>query len=215
MRMHSIFQQLTENERTLFQKLNSPQKIQDFVNSLEMNFEDNYQSPRRVLQSGKAQCLEGAMLAAAILWSNGEKPLLLDLQADKSDVDHVVALFKGNGHWGAISKTNHAVLRYREPIYKTVRELAMSYFHEYFDNKGKKNMRTYSQPFDLSTYDDGAWVFTKKSLHKLAADLDNFKHYSILTPKMKKGIRRADKIEITAGKIVEWRRIGQKTKRSL
>jgi hypothetical protein len=121
----------------IFKKLSTPQKIQDFLNSLKFNFEDDGEtcmSPRQVLLKGKAHCMEDAMFAAAALEFHGHKPLILDLRATERpyDSDHVVAVFKKFGCFGAISKTNHAVLRYREPIYKSIRELALSYFHEYF-----------------------------------------------------------------------------------
>src|SRR5690606_22648808 len=135
----------TKDELKIIKKLNTPSKIQDFLNSLEINIEedgDTSYSPRTVLKKRKAHCVEGAVLAAAILRFHGQKPLILDLETSNDDFDHVIALFNKNGYWGAISKTNHAVLRYREPVYKTIRELVMSYFHEYFLNKnGKKTLR--------------------------------------------------------------------------
>src|SRR3989344_6349937 len=113
-------------EFKIFKKLNSPSKIQDFLNEIPINFEkkgETCKSPLVVLKSNNAHCIEGAMLASAALWYHGEKPLLLDLKTSNDDEDHVVALFKANNRWGAISKTNHAVLRYRDPIYLSVREL--------------------------------------------------------------------------------------------
>src|SRR3989344_7563100 len=124
---------LTPPEILVFKKLRTPQKIQDYLDALPINFEDSgetYRSPRRLLGAKEAHCLEGALFAAAVLAYHGQKPLLLDLRTTPRDEDHVVALFRQNGRWGAISKTNHAVLRYRDPVYKDVRELAMSYFHE-------------------------------------------------------------------------------------
>jgi hypothetical protein len=113
-------------------KLNSPQKIQDYLDTLPINFEEDgetYMSVSRSLRAKKVHCLEAALLAACTLWIQGAKPLLMDFKTD-NDEDHVVAIFKVRNHWGAISKTNHAVLRYRDPIYRTLRELALSYFHE-------------------------------------------------------------------------------------
>ena len=130
----SVMKEFPE-EFSIFKKLRTPADIQDFVNGFEMNFtgrQHTYASPLVVLQTGKAHCMEGAMLAAAALWYLGYPPLLLDLKTTAQDDDHVVALFKEGGRWGAISKTNHAVLRYRDPVYRDPRELAMSYFNEYF-----------------------------------------------------------------------------------
>lgn len=197
---------LTKEEEKIFKQLSSPSKIQDFLNTIPYNFEPRgitCMSPRRVLKHRVAHCIEGAYLAAAILWYHGEKPLLLDLRSTKHDLDHVVALFKQNGHWGAISKTNHAVLRYREPIYKTIRELALSYFHEYFLDTGHKTLREYSKPFNLSSYGK-TWITAEEELWDIGADLDDSPHLPILPKTMTtKGLRKADEIEIRAGKLVE------------
>ena len=143
-------------------------------------------------------------MAAAALWIQGHKPLLLDLKSVRPDFDHVVALFKINGFWGAISKTNHAVLRYREPVYKSVRELSMSYFHEYFLRDGRKTLRSFSKPFDLSKYGT-EWITTKDNLAWLAHELDKSPHTQVLSPKQIKNLRKADKIEIKAGEITEYK----------
>lgn len=199
---------LTPSEKKLFTILSTPAKIQDYLNSISYNFEKDEEtcmSPRRVIESRRAHCLEGAYLAAAALWYHGEKPLLLDLRSTKDDLDHVVALFVRNGHWGAISKTNHAVLRYREPIYKTLRELVLSYFHEYFLNaNGQKTLREYSKPFDLRKFGQ-SWVTEMDELWDIGASLDDSPHMSVL-PKglLPKILRRADRIEIEAGKILEY-----------
>jgi hypothetical protein len=200
-----------KSETKLFGKLNSPKKIQDYVNSLRFNFEedgDSCMSPRKVIMAGKANCIEGAILAAAVLEFHGAKPLVMDLRSTKKpyDDDHVVAVFKQFGCFGAISKTNHGVLRYREPIYKTIRELALSYFHEYFLNDGRKTLREYSELFDLSHFDRLNWRMTSDSLLQISFYLDKIKHHKILSLAQIKNLRKADKIEIEAGKIVEYRK---------
>lgn len=195
-------------EQKLFKKLNTPKKIQDFINSIPINFEKDgvtCMSPARVLREKRAHCIEGAMLAAYILSTHGHPPLLMDLRVAKKntkDFDHVVALFKVSGYWGAISKTNHAVLRYREPIYKTLRELALSYFHEYFTNDGKKNLRDFSKPFNLRQFGRG-WVYEEKDLWKVPLALNKVAHFPLLTRSQTQNLRRADKIEIRAGKLTE------------
>src|SRR5512142_217167 len=146
----------TTEERRAFRRLDSPRKVQDFLDAVPMNFcedGDTCMSPRRVLRENRAHCLEGAMFAAAAFRTHGRPPLVLDLEATDDDHDHVVALFRERGRWGAVSKTNHAVLRYREPVYRSVRELALSYFHEYFLDDGRKTLRRYSDPVDLSRFD--------------------------------------------------------------
>jgi hypothetical protein len=137
----------TQKEKALIEKLNTPEKVQDFLNSLKFNFEKNgetLKSPLFVLREKKAHCIEGALLGAYILSLHGFKPYLMHLKTIKGDYDHVIAPFKVHGFWGALSKTNHAVLRYREPIYPNIQSLALSYFHEYFLNDGRKTLRQYS-----------------------------------------------------------------------
>lgn len=194
------------NLRSL-KKLKNPKQIQDFLNSLPFNFEkrgETYRGVVRTLESGVAHCFEGALVAAFALKQIGYKPLILDLRASNKDIDHVVAIYKKDGCWGAISKTNHAVLRYREPIYKSVRELAMSYFHEYFLSNGQKTLRSFSKPFDLdkSKID---WVESNEQLFELMEKLDNSPHTDILTKKQLINLRKADKIEIKTGEIVEYK----------
>ncbi len=196
-------------ETKIFQRLDTPAKIQDFLNGIKFNFEsqgDTCQSPRRVLKSRKAHCMEGAMLAAAILEFHGYKPLVMDLKAAKHDFDHVVALFRAGECWGALSKTNHSVLRYREPIYKTLRELAMSYFHEYFDDRGRKNLRGYSIPFNLKRFDNIGWRTSEEDLFEIPEALDEARHLPLLGFGQIRSLRQADRIEIIAGKIVEFKK---------
>ena len=206
----NLFNNFTKEEITLFKKLNTPQKIQDFLNNLQSNFEENGDtclSPKMVLKEKKAHCVEGALLAATILRFHGYKPLVMDLESNKHDFDHVIALFKQHDHWGAIGKTNHAVLRYREPIYKTPRELAMSFFHEYFLNKnGKKTLRKFSNPINLKRFDKHNWMSSDKEVWFIPEYLAEVKHNDILTRTQIKSLRPADKIEIEAGKLTDWKK---------
>jgi len=197
----------SKEELKFLKKLDSPSKIQDFLNSLKINFEENKEtcmSPRKVLRTGKAHCAEGAILAAAILRVHGYKPLLVDLEATDDDWDHMIAVFKKNGRWGALGKTNHAVLRYREPVYKSIRELVMSFFHEYFLNSnGKKTLRRYSIPVDLSRFDKKNWMIDNEDVWYIPEHLTMVKHFDILDAPQLRGLRKADPVEIEAGKIVE------------
>ncbi len=179
--------------------------MQDFVNRIPFNFEKGGETNRSVeaaLKAKRAHCFEGALIAAAALSMQGRKPLLLDLKATKPDFDHVVALFREKSGWGAISKTNHAVLRYREPVYSNISELAMSYFHEYFLPDGKKTLRAFSRPFDLSRFGT-EWVDSLEDLTWLAEKLDRSPHTKIILPR---SMRLADTIERRAGDIEEWRK---------
>lgn len=196
-------------EFDVFKNLKTPMKVQDFIDGLGMNFEekgDTYRSPLLALKAGEAHCAEGALLAAAIFWYHGQPPLLLDLKVaeNKGDVDHVVALFKEGGLWGAISKTNHAVLRYRDPVYKTVRELALSYFNEYFLKDGVKTLRSYSAPFNLLRYGD-AWVISKKKLQDVIDVLDESRHFAIAPTTVMRRLRRADALEVRASQLVQYK----------
>ncbi|PIN93623.1 hypothetical protein COU54_02375 [Candidatus Pacearchaeota archaeon CG10_big_fil_rev_8_21_14_0_10_31_24] len=206
---------LNEEEIKIFKKYNSPSKIQDFLDSLKINFEeegkDTCMSPKMVLKSGKAHCMEGAIIAAAMLRFHGYPPLLLDLEATPEDFDHVVTLFKIEGFWGALGKTNHGVLRYREPVYRDIRELVMSFFHEYFLNKnGKKTLRAYAGPIDLKRFDNLNWIGSEEEVWFIPEYLANVKHIQILTKKQIKNLRLAHPIEIEAGKIVEHKYYNEK-----
>ena len=198
----------TKKEKDLIKKLNTPAKVQDFLNTLPFNFEENgetLKSPILTLRARRAHCMEGALLGAYILSCHGYKPLILNLETSRGDFDHVIALFKEDGRWGALSKTNHAVLRYREPVYKNVRELVMSFFHEYFLDSGVKTLRRYSRPLDLNVFEKN-WEVMEGDLWGIDQELDKIKHYDIAPKKTLKKLRKADKIEIEAGKIVEYKK---------
>lgn len=198
---------LSPAESQLFAALHSPHKIQDYLDTLRINFDTtgDLLSPRRVMSEGKAQCIEGAMFAAASLAYHGHRPLLLDFQTIAEDEDHVIALFQHHGLWGAISKTNHGILRWRDPLYTTVRELAMSYFHEYYMHDGRKSLRTFSKPFDMRRYDP-SWAIAEVSLDWVAQDLDDSVHTTIVPHSSMRSLRKASQIELKLLDVVEWKR---------
>ncbi len=198
---------LTPKELTILRRLNTPQKIQDFVTAIPQNFEpdgETCMSAREVLAKRRAHCIEGAVVAALAFWVNGERPLLMDLKTEDDD-DHVVAVFRQRGCWGAVSKTNHAILRYRDPVYRTLRELAMSYFHEYTNNKWKKSLRSYSRPLDLSAYKQEVWA-TGKDAWVIAEDIDAIRHFRLVHPRQAKRLRAVEKVEQKAGSILQYER---------
>lgn len=206
---------LHTKERSLFQRLSTPIKIQDYLDTVPMNWEkhgETYHSPRLALQAKKMHCFEGALFAAAALWWHGQPPLLFDLRVTAEDEDHVVALYQRNGYWGAISKTNHATVRFRDPIYKTLRELALSYFHEYFSNTtGNKVLREYSaRPFRLTPYGT-AWITTTDDLHFLAQAVDDAAHRSLVLTRQLRYLRPADRMELQAGRLQDWKRSNPRT----
>lgn len=166
--------------------------------------------PRQVLKVKKAHCMEGAMLAAAALAYHGLAPLLMDLEAHAKDFDHAVALFKQNGRWGAISKTNYPVLRWRDAVYKSERELAMSYFHEYFLDNGIKSLRSHTKAFDLRKFDPKDWVAAEGDVDWLCDALGDAPHFPIAPKKNLAKTRRASKIEQKANFLREWTKGGRR-----
>jgi hypothetical protein len=198
----------TATETTVLKRLRTPAQIQDFLNRIPINFEndgvDTAKSPLRVLREWNAHCLEGALLAAYTLSLQRKPPLLMHLATTRGDWSHVVALFQHHGYWGALSKTNHAVLRYREPVYKTLRELALSYFHEYFTDDGKKTLRTYSRALNLHSFED-TWPVEERDLWGIDEELKKIKHYAIVPTHLLRQLRLADPLEREAGKLAEWK----------
>jgi len=196
-------------EISLFRKLDTPKKIQDFLNTIPFNFEKKSEtcySPRLVLRNKTAHCMEGALFAVAAMEYHGKEPLVMDLRSARNDFDHVVAVFKQFGCYGAMSKTNHAVLRYREPVYKTIRELVMSYFHEYFLDNGKKTLRDYSEPVNIDSLHVQHWQTAEHNLFEIPQLLDKRRHYAIVSLNQIRNFRSAEDIEIRAGKIVDWKK---------
>jgi|SRR3989344_3925429 len=197
-------------------RLSSPIAIQDFLDALPMNWEkggDTHHSPARALLAKKAHCIEGALIAATALWIAGEPPLLMDLWADeeRDGEDHLVALYKRGRYWGAVSKTNHASIRFRDPVYRTPRELALSYFHEWFVNStGEKTLVAYSKPYDLSCLGPG-WVATKEDLWHLDERLNALPHYPLVPAGYERYLRRADVMELRAGRLIEWEKSDPRT----
>lgn len=176
--------------RTL-RALKTPAGIQRFLDGLPYHLATTSWSPRIVLRQRTAHCLEGAIFAAATLRVLGFPPLLLDLEAHR-DTDHVVAVFKVRGHWGAIAQSNFSGCRYREPVYRSLRELAMSYFHIYFNLRGERTLRRYSRPVDLARFDHLQWMTSEKNIWFIAEYLCDIPHTPLLTPAMEKKLTRVD-----------------------
>ena len=176
--------------RTL-RSLNSPVGIQRFLDSMPYHLAGTAWSPRVVLRERTAHCLEGATLAAAALRILGYPPLILDLEADQ-DTDHVLAVFKERGHWGAIAKSNFTGCRYREPIYRTLRELALSYFHVYFNLRGERTLRRYSRPVNLARFDHEDWMTSDEEIWFVPNYLCDISHTALLRPAQIKNLTRVD-----------------------
>ena len=177
--------------------LKTPAGIQKFLDQLPYNLSYTARSPKKVLQDCVASCLEGGIFAAAALRVIGFPPLIFDLEAEQ-DTDHVVAIFKVRGHWGAVAKSNFTGCRYREPVYRTLRELAMSYFNIYFNLRGERTLRRYSRPVNLARFDGRHWMTTEKPIWFIAEHLCDIPHMSLLTPAMEKNLTRVDRRTVSA-----------------
>jgi len=200
---------LPRNLFQLFLPLNSPTKVQTYLDALPVNFELSGETnfpPNLVFEKQTAHCFEGAVFAAAVLAFHGQRPLLMDFATAYDDEDHTIALFKKNGLWGAISKTNHAVLKYRDPIYKTPRELAMSYFHEYYLWDGRKSLRAYSVPFDLTRFEPSSWIIGSEPQHLdwLMSKISASRYLAVAPEKSIRDLRSASKVELRALKTIDF-----------
>jgi hypothetical protein len=171
--------------------LKDPHGIQQFLDDMPYHLEDTAWSPRLVLRENTSHCLEGAMFAAAALRANGYPPLILDLEAER-DTDHVIAVYRIDGHWGAIAKSNYSGCRGREPVYRSLRELAMSYFNLYFNLRRERTLRTFSRPVNLARFDGQEWMTTEKPIWFIVDYLFEIYHYRLLRPRMVKRLRRVD-----------------------
>lgn len=178
--------------------LKTPQLIQRFLEELPYHHANTAWSPRVVLRERSAHCFEGAVFAAAALRVNGFKPLLWDLEGIR-DTDHVLALYQHGRHWGAIGKSNFAGLRFREPVYRSLRELAMSYFDNYYNLLGERTLRAYSRAVDLSRFDRLDWMTTEKSVWFIAQHLCEIPHTRVLTDAQITRLTRLDKRAHAAG----------------
>jgi hypothetical protein len=205
---------LTAAEGRVLLALNSPQRIQEFVVGLHANFErggDTLRSVRGVLHHRQAHCIEAAFTAACALWLHGEPPLIMDMTA-KGDSDHVVTLFRRGRCWGAISKSNHVWLRWRDPVYRNLRELAISYFHEY-TNKQRKTLRTYSRPVDLRRFATDSWVTNGDNCWEVGAALDDARHYRLVSAAQVRHLALRDAVEQRADDLVQYESRDRKTAR--
>lgn len=197
---------LTAREHALLARLSTPLGIQRFVSALPANHEptgETISSVREVLRLRRAHCIEGAFVAACALWIQGRPPLLLHMDCDRSDYPHVVALFRRGGCWGAISKSNGAVLRFRDPVYRTLRELVLSYFHEYCDTRGRKTLRSHSGAFDMRRIPPADWITTPGLCRRAHDALADARHYPLVTTAQARGLAPRDPFERRAARLVQ------------
>jgi hypothetical protein len=194
----------TPRERAVLRRLDAPGKIQRFLD--EAIGYDNERdgprcrSPRLVLRDRVAHCMSGALFAAAALRTLGHPPLLVDLEAVRDD-DHVLAVYRVRGHWGAVAKSNYSGLRFREPVYRGLRELVMSYFEQYYNLRGEKTLRRYSRPVNLARFDRIRWMTSEEDVWAIPQHLVAIPHISLLTPAMISGLGRMDARLFAAGQL--------------
>jgi hypothetical protein len=181
----------TPAELRKLRSLKNPNGIQRFLDDMPYHLEDTAWSPRRVLRENTAHCLEGAIFGAAALRANGFPPLLWDLEAEH-DTDHVLAIYRVDGHWGTVAKSNYSGCRHREPVYRSLRELAMSYFNLYCNMRRERTLRTFSRPVNLARFDHLEWMTTEKPIWFIVDYLFEIPHIKLLRPGMAKRLHRVD-----------------------
>jgi hypothetical protein len=186
-----------EEWRTL-RSLHTPARIQKFIDALTYDYSDSARSPRRILRERRGHCMEGALLAAAALRVQGHPPLLMDLEAVHDD-DHVIALYRERGLWGGVAKSNFAGLRFRAPVYRTLRELALSYFEHYYNLRGERTLRTYSRAVNLSSLDRCHWMTAEEDVWCVAERLIAAKHYALFPDRVARELPRLDRRSFQAG----------------
>lgn len=173
---------LNPDEMRLLRSLSTPWKIQKYLDALPYNKEPNGEtcrSPRRTIRDQTAHCFEAALFAAAALRVKGHPPLILDLESVRDD-DHVIAIFRVDGHWGAMAKSNYSGLRFREPVYRTLRELVMSYFEHYYNLRGEKTLRAFSRPVNLTRFDRMNWMTAEEDVWEIPEYLTTIRHTPVL-----------------------------------
>jgi len=192
---------LTRAETALLRRLSTPEKVQRYLDELTYNVEpdgDTVRSPRRVMRDRTAHCAEGAFFAAAAFRMNGRPPLLVDLEADNDD-DHVLAVYRDGGLWGSVATSKFSGLRFRAPVYRTIRELVMSYFEDYFNWDGDRTLRAYSRPLSLARFDRIGWMTAEEDLWPVVEHLVVARHTPLVGPRVAKRLSRVDKRSFQAG----------------
>jgi hypothetical protein len=190
---------LSKTEYEQVKLLISPVKIQAYLDETPYSSDDFYRCPRRVIQDRKAHCFDGALFAAAMLARIGFPPLILELLPNTRDDDHLLAVYRRYGHWGAVAKSNFVGLRYREPIFKSIRELVMSYFEQYYNTAREKTLRGYTVPMNLKGFNNLDWMIKDEPLDLIANRLDEIQRFSILSKRMEKNLAFMDERSYSTG----------------
>lgn len=188
----------TSGEKKFLGGFSTPWSVQEYLDSISYNPDYECRSPRHVMIRKKAHCFEGALFAAAVFDFLGFKPLIVDMKAWNDD-DHVIAVFRADGHWGAVAKSNFTTLRFREPVYRSLRELIMSYFDFYFNVNGEKTLRSYSIPFNLTAFNSRNWATTDEDLEYIGDKIESLHHYPVMNEKMIRNLNNASRQLISSG----------------
>ena len=190
---------LSSRDARLVAGLITPIRIQKFLDTIQYSEEVRYRCPLNVLKDRKGHCFDGAVFAAAMLQRIGYPPLVVDLIPNENDDDHVLAVYKARGHWGAVAKSNYSGLRYREPVFRTVRELVLSYFEDFFNSIGEKTLRAYTRPLNLRTFESLHWMVRDEALDAIGEKLDEIRKFRVMTPAMIRNLSFADERSVRAG----------------
>ncbi len=190
---------LTGDERRILRVMNTPPKIQAFLDGLPYSRGKGYRCPLRVLRERRAHCFDGALFGAAVLRRLGHRSVILNLVANREDDDHLLALYRYDAHWGAVAKSNFIGLRFREPIYRNLRELVMSYFEQFYNADHKKTLRSYTIPLNLKSFDKLNWMSSDGPLERIGQRLDEIRRIPILTHRMIVGLSPVDQRSYQAG----------------
>ena len=186
-------------ERQLLARLKTPDQIQSFIDTIPYSTESVYRAPLAVIRERCGHCFDGAVLAAMCLRNIGHPPLILELLPNRRDDDHIIALFRVSGYWGAVAKSNFVGLRYREPIFKGLRELVLSYFENYFNSAGEKTLRGYTGALNLAAFDRYSWTTENRTMELIGQRLDQTRRYNLLSPAMARRLSPVDPLTLKAG----------------
>lgn len=197
--MNEFEARLNLSEKRLLAGLDSPARIQAFLNTIPYSSDEFYRCPLCVLRDRKAHCFDGALFAAMAFRRLGFPPLIMELLPNPRDDDHLLALFKINKHWGAVAQSNFTGLRYREPVYRSLRELAISYFEDFFNPVGEKTLVGYRTPVNLKIFDRLDWMSSDAGLETLADGLDRYRTFPLISAEMAAGLAPLDERGLRAG----------------
>ncbi len=190
---------LTRGERKTWDSLTSPMKIQEFLDRTSYSCEEAYRAPLRVLREKQAHCFDGAVFAAAALRRLGFPPVILEMVPNGRDDEHLLAIYRSDGYWGAVAQSNFSGLRYREPVYRTLRELVMSYFEPYYNVKRERTLRGYTRPLNLRPFDRFRWELEDRALDRISNRLDEMKKQILIPPGLSRKLNPVDLRSYKAG----------------